>query len=231
MNQTALNVTAIAVFGMTLSALVGPALNLSPAIPAIAVVGILGIATLDAWAWQGQSGTLLIDWLSSFSQAHRDRVLHHEAGHFLAAYVLGIPVTSYALNAWEAFRQGQPAQGGVQFDLGPLEGELQQGLISSISIDRYCTVWMAGAAAEKLVYGNVEGGADDRAKFQQLWAQMRRSPEEGSQKVRWSDLRARTLLETHWEAYEALVAAMKQRASVEDCCQTIDQHLLSPTHS
>jgi hypothetical protein len=35
---------------------------------------------------------------------------------------------------------------------------------------------------------------------------------------------AQTLIEEHWASYEALVAVMKQRASVADCIQVIEQH-------
>ncbi|MBD1941800.1 ATP-dependent Zn protease, partial [Coleofasciculus sp. FACHB-712] len=46
MQQTALNLIAIGVFAMTLSSLLGPMLNISPTIPAIATISILGLATL-----------------------------------------------------------------------------------------------------------------------------------------------------------------------------------------
>jgi hypothetical protein len=58
-----------------------------------------------------------------------------------------------------------------------------------------------------------------------LWAQLKRPESEGALKERWASLQAKTLLESNWAAYEALVEAMTQRTSVEDCKQTIQQHL------
>lgn len=227
MSQTSLNLVAITIFTLVMSALLGPWLHLSPFVPAIAVFGLLGLATVDTLGWQGQGATLLVDWAAGFSSDHRDRVLHHEAGHFLVAHLLNIPITGYTLSAWEAFRQGQPGQGGVSFGSEELDGELEQGILSDQLLDRYCTVWMAGIAAETLLYGNVEGGTDDRQKLRILWTQLRRSPEQGLLKERWVLLQAKTLIETHRLAYDALVEAMSTRSSPEDCQRQIDQHRLT----
>lgn len=225
MSQTTLNLIAITIFTLVMSSLLGPIFHLSPAIPAIAAFGILGVATLDSFSWQGKLGALVVDGVSRFSPEHRARVLRHEAGHFLTAHLLNIPVTGYTLNAWDALRQGQPGLGGVSFDTAGLEAELAQGRLSAQQLDRYCTVWMAGIAAEQLAYGSAQGGGDDRQKFGMLWAQMNRPPAEGELKQRLAVLQAKTLLQNHQAAYEALVAAMEQQASVEDCRQAIAQHL------
>ncbi len=225
MSQTTLNLVAITIFTLVMASLLGPLLHLSPAVPAIAAFMILGVATLDTLSWQGQAGTLLVDWVARFSPTHRDRVLRHEAGHFLVAHLLNIPVTGYTLSAWESFRQGQPGLGGVSFSTTELDAELQQGKLSSQLIDRYCTVWMAGIAAETLVYGAAEGGSDDRQKIRLLWHQLRRSAGEGVLKERWATLQAKHLLETHQTAFEALIAALEQKLSVEDCRLAIEPHL------
>ena len=223
MNQLALNLVAIAVFAMTLSALLGPMLHVSPAIPAIATISVLGLATLDSFSWQGKGGTLVLDWLASWSAEHRDRVLRHEAGHFLVAHHLQIPVTGYTLNAWEAFRQGHPGEGGVQLDTQELETEVQMGQLSGQLLDRYCAIWMAGAAAEHLCYGSAQGGADDRQKLRMVLAQLPIPPAERQQKERWAALRAKTVLQENWAAYEALVDAMQRRAAIADCTQVLVQ--------
>jgi len=224
MSQTALNLIAIAVFILTLSSLLGPLFNLSPTVPAIATFGILGLATLDSFSWKGQGGILLLDWLASFSPQHRERVVRHEAGHFLLASLLKIPVTGYTLNAWEALKQGQSAQGGVSFDDQELASELEQGTLSSQLLERYCTIWMGGFAAETLVYGSALGGADDRQKLRAVLTPLGFSASVQEQRERWAALQAKTLLQNNWSAYEALVIAMKQRASVGECRCVIEQH-------
>jgi hypothetical protein len=89
-------------FTLTLSMLLGPLFNLSPVVPAIATFGLLGIASIDNLSLQGQGSTLILDWLACASPQHRKRIVSHEAGHFLVASLLGIPVTGYAVSAWEA---------------------------------------------------------------------------------------------------------------------------------
>lgn len=221
MNQTALNLTAITLFTLVMTSLLGPLLHIPPTVPAIAVAVVMGLGTLDTFAWQGQGSNLLLDWVAGFSPEHRDRIIRHEAGHFLVAYLLNIPVTGYTLSAWESVRQGQPGLGGVTFDTTELETELAQGNLSPQLVDRFCTVWMAGIAAETMIYGSAEGGADDRQKLQMLWASLRRSPSESDLKTRLSILRAKTLLEQNQDAYNTLVAALKRRASPEECRQLL----------
>lgn len=227
MSQITLNLIAITIFTLVMSSLLGPLLQISPVVPAVAVAGILGLAALDTLSWRGQAGTLLVNWFANFSAEHRSRVIHHEAGHFLAAHLLNIPITGYTLTAWDAFRQGQIGQGGVSFDCQELDQELAQNNLSAQLLNRYATVWMAGGAAERLVYGNVAGGADDRQKFSTLWMQLQSPPLACDTKQRWADLQARTLLQDHWSAYEALVDAMQQRLPVADCCVLVDQRRLA----
>jgi hypothetical protein len=223
MSELSLNLIALSVFAITLSTLLGPLVHLSPAIPAIATAGFLGLATLDTFNWRGQGSTLMLDWLAQFSAAHRDRVLRHEAGHFLVAHHLGIPVTGYTLTAWEAFRQGLPGRGGVQFGTQELDAEFQRGSLSAQLLDRYCAIWMAGAAAEHLTYGDIQGGADDREKLGLVLSQLGFSPSARQQKERWSALQAKTLLQENWSAYEALVLALEQRQPIEACIQLLKQ--------
>ncbi|MBN3962853.1 ATP-dependent Zn protease [Nostoc sp. NMS8] len=217
MSQTSLNLVAISIFLMTLSVLLGPFLNLSPAVPALATFTILGIATLDSFSLQGKGGTIFLDWIAGFSKEHRDRIVHHEAGHFLVAYLLGIPVTGYTLSAWEAWKQGQTGQGGVSFDDGELASQLEVGKISAQMLDRYCTIWMAGIAAETLVFNNAEGGSDDKSKLIGVLAILGFSESAYQQKLRFHTLQAKTLLQENWFSYEALVNAMRQGISVEGC--------------
>ena len=217
MNGTAFNLVAIGIFAMTLSTLLSPLLNISPAVPAIATFSILGLITLDSFQWQGKFGSIALDWFARFSPEHRDRVIRHEAGHFLVAQQLGIPVVGYTLNAWEALRQGQSGQGGVQFDTAELEAELQQNRLSVQFVERYCTVWMAGIAAEQLTYKTAEGGADDRQKFCETLVKLGIPAAELSQRQRLSILRAKELLQQQRSAYDALVIALEQRQSIEQC--------------
>lgn len=221
MKQVSLNLVAITIFFFVMLSLLTPLIHLPAEIPALAVFAVLCLATVDTLGWQGRGSTLLLDWLARFSKEYRDRVLHHEAGHFLVAHQLGIPITGYTLTAWEARQQGQPGLGGVTFDTQELETELATGQLSTQLIDRYCIVWMAGIAAELLHYGDAEGGGDDRQTIRTLWLQLQRPLSEVDIKQRWAILQAKALLQTNQPAYNALLQVMEQRSSVESCIQAM----------
>lgn len=224
MSQTLLNLIAISIFAITITSLLGPLFNLSPTVPAIATFSLLGLATIDSLSLQGKGSSLLLDWLGNFSPSYRIQIIRHEAGHFLVAHLLKIPVTGYTLTAWEALKQRQAGQGGVSFDDQELGLQIEQGTLSSQLLDRYCTIWMAGVAAENLVYGSAEGGIDDRQKIRTVLTSLKFSGSAQEQKLRWAELQARNLLQINWDAYQALVGAMQQRADVSECEQIIQQH-------
>lgn len=224
MQQTALNLIAIGVFLMTFSSLLSPLFHISPFVPAAATFGIMGLATVDTLSWKGKGVTLLLDIFASPQQ--RERVIHHEAGHFLTAYFLGIPITGYTLTAWEAFKQGKQGVGGVEFDTLALEEKSLKLGEMRLTLERFCTVWMAGIAAENLVYGSSEGGGEDRRKVKTVLNMAGLRDTVYQQKERWAQLQASNLIEKHQPAYKALVTAMKERASVEDCCRVIQAHLI-----
>ncbi|MFW6359259.1 MAG: ATP-dependent Zn protease [Chroococcales cyanobacterium] len=223
MQQTALNLIAIGIFTITLSVLLGPIVHIPPTIPAVATFSIMGLATVDTLGWQGRGVTLLLDWLSGFSPEHRQRIIRHEAGHFLAAYFLGIPVTGYTLTAWEAMKANQAGLGGVCFDTTALSEEAMLPGEMRLNLDRFCTVWMAGIAAEMIAYGDATGGGDDQEKVRMALMGVGFSEGAYQQKMRWAQLQAKGLIEKYLPAYDALVQVMEQRASVEECCLTIQQ--------
>ncbi|MEM9447045.1 MAG: ATP-dependent Zn protease [Cyanobacteria bacterium P01_E01_bin.6] len=224
-----LNLVAIAIFTVTMTSLLGGLIGIPPAVPAIITASLLGAATFDTLALKGQGGTLFVDWFSQFSEDYRQRIVHHEAGHFLVAHLLNISVTGYTLSAWEAFRNRQPGRGGVSFDTQELDIHLAQEQLPVQRVDAYCAVWMAGIAAEQMVYGDAEGGYDDRQQLQTLWKQIQPPKPASDVKVRWSLLKAKTLLETHNETYTNLVEAMTARLPIEDCLAIADQASLPST--
>ncbi len=222
MGQLTLNLVAITIFLVTMATLLGPLLKIPQAVPVIAIATVLSIAVLDQACWNGIIGNLLTDRVSRFSEEKRQRVLHHEAGHFLVAFLLDIPVTDYSLTAWDAWRKGLPGIGGVQFDTTSLEEPLAAGQIPAQVLNRYCTVWMAGIAAEKKVYGEAKGGQDDRQKFGILWQQLQRPFQEGQVRQRWAVLQAKSLLDKHADAYTSLVTAMAEGTPAAECITLLE---------
>lgn len=223
MSQTAINLIAISVFLMTISTLLGPLINLSPTIPALTIVGFLGIATLDNFSFQGKGGTIVLDWLARFSPTYKERILHHEAGHFLVAHLLGISVTGYTLSAWEAWKIGQPGQGGIILEDNEIAQQLERGKIGVSMVERYCNIWMAGIAAEMLVFKSAEGGGDDKAKLNQFLTALGFEERIFEQKQRFHLLQAKNLIQENWEIYQSLVEAMRKGVAVEECKKVIGE--------
>ena len=222
MQQTGFNLVAIAIFSMTLSCLLSPMLNISPFIPAGATFGILGLVTIDTLSLNNRGVTLLLDLFASDQQ--RQRIIHHEAGHFLTAYFLGIPITGYTITAWEAIKEGRYGRGGVIFDTQELTEKPFKLQEMRLTLDRLSTVWMAGIAAEKLVYDTAEGGEEDRQQLRMALNLAGLSPQSYTQKERWAQLQATNLITRHQTAYEALVIAMKEKKSVTECCRVIQEN-------
>lgn len=233
MNPTTFNLLAVSVFAFVLLSLVGPLLNISPGAVAIALTGCASVLALDRFSFKGKGGNLVIDLLSSQSSEYRQRILHHEAGHFLVAHLLEMPVQSYTLSAWEGIKAGLPGLGGVVVEALTEKTEKTEKTasvpFSRQQIDRCCTVWMAGIAAETQTYGSAQGGEDDQRQIKQLWAQAQGAAvatagENAETQMRWALLQAQSLLAKQHQAYEALVTAMAERSPVSFCIQQIDQH-------
>jgi hypothetical protein len=222
MPQTALNLIAIGIFLMTMTCLLGSIFQISPFVPAALTFGILSLATADTLSWNSRGVSLLLDIFASVEQ--RQRIINHEAGHFLTAYFLGIPITGYTLTAWEVLKQGQLGRGGVSFNTESLTAKPFELEEMRLTLERFCTVWMAGIAAEKMVYGDSQGGAEDRQQLKQALV-MAGLPESAyPQKERWAQLQATNLLTRHQKSYEALIVAMERRASIGECCKVIQEH-------
>jgi len=84
---------------------------------------------------------------------------------------------------------------------------------------------MAGIVAEKIVYGSAQGGVEDRTKIRAILTQLRRPNSEIQLKQNLASMRAKSLIENHKSAYEALVEKMEKRAAVAECCEIIQQNL------
>jgi hypothetical protein len=217
MNPLALNAVALGIFGMTLSVLLGPYLHLSPLLSSGTIFVVLCALTIDSTGFQSRGLTLTLDAIAQRWPPYRQRIVHHEAGHFLVAYLLDLPIESYSLSAWEAMRHSNNAYGGVA--LVPPTHEPTSAWITT-NLEKLCTVWVAGGMAEELQYGSIEGDTDDRRQLRQTLKQLGRNPllyEPQAQR------RARQLLQDHWASYQALVPELTARRTVAECCTVIEK--------
>ncbi|KAJ0253112.1 Stress regulated protein [Hirschfeldia incana] len=69
-------------------------------------LGLLFLWTLDLVSFNGGIGSLVLDTIGhTFSQRYHNRVVQHEAGHFLVAYLVGILPRGYTLSSLEALQK------------------------------------------------------------------------------------------------------------------------------
>jgi hypothetical protein len=152
----------VAVLVVTLLALVGPLLGLSPWFTTALVALALTSLTVDAARFGGRGGHLLAETLPGGLLRLR-RIALHEAGHVLVAEREGLAVAAIHVGSLACLRAGLSA-GGTTVLAPPGSARLPLE-----ELRRWSRVLLAGMAAESLVYGESEGGADDRSLLGRLW--------------------------------------------------------------
>lgn len=97
-------------------------------------LGLLFLWTLDAVSYNGGISGLVLDTIGhNLSEKYHNRVIQHEAGHFLIAYLMGVLPRGYTLSSLEAFQKegSLNVQAGTAFvDLEFLE-EVNNGKVSA----------------------------------------------------------------------------------------------------
>jgi hypothetical protein len=215
MSELSLTAIALTIFSLTMFALLGSVWHISPFVPTAAAVSILAFYGLDQGIWEGKITQKLQDWLGKRSLEAKEKILVHEAGHFLTAYLLGMKVENYYLG--DSVPTAIKMLGGVAVDLAGIE-TLPDFLA------RCCTVWMAGMAAEQIFFPDQQfsaGAANDLSQMEQAIAKLL-NPE---LEKRWAILRAKSLIQNHLPAIKALIEQMREGKSVELCCAAIAQNL------
>jgi hypothetical protein len=152
----------VAVLVVTLLALLGPLLGLSPWFTTALVALALSGLTVDAARFGGRGGHLLAETLPGGLLRLR-RIALHEAGHVLVAEREGVAVAAIHVGSLACLRAGLSA-GGTTVLAPPASARLPLE-----ELRRWSRVLLAGMAAESLVYGESEGGADDRSLLGRLW--------------------------------------------------------------
>ncbi|GJD09666.1 Sarcosine/dimethylglycine N-methyltransferase [Galdieria sulphuraria] len=175
------------------------------------VIGIvLGIWGLDNISLNGT----VTNFCSGIFQ-NKQRVAVHEAGHFLTAYLLGVKIQSYSIDVWTALKQGR-ASSGVLFN--------QEDVLKLLKYNRSYVVliWLAGIAAEVLVFGLAEGGSRDIDQIKLLM-----KPDEVQdfdQFVKRVIYQAMECIRRHSKTFESLQKAMLRNDSVEKCFMEIERN-------
>jgi len=152
----------LAVGLVSLLAIGGPLLGISPAWIALLAALALGALTFDAARFGGRGGHLLAEALPG-GEARLRRIAIHEAGHVLVATEEAMPIGQVRVGTLACLRAGLNTNGSTELE-PPAHAKLPEA-----ELRRWSRVLQAGMAAEQLVYGDSLGGADDRALLGRLW--------------------------------------------------------------
>ena len=152
----------LAVGLISLAAILGPALGLSPwIVTLIAGLGLGGL-TLDAARFGGRGGHVLAEALPG-GRARLRRIAIHEAGHLLVARQEEMAVRQVLVGSLACLRAGLNTSGSTELE-PPAHAKLP-----AEELRRWSRVLQAGIVAENLIYGQSVGGNDDRALLGRLW--------------------------------------------------------------
>jgi hypothetical protein len=188
----------LAVALVSLAAVIGPALGLSPWWITLFTALALGGLSLDAASYGGRGGHGLAEALPG-GQARLRRIAIHEAGHELIAAEEAMEVQQVLVGSLACLRAGLNSNGstefssefvmpflarpagaaGTQLEAAPQDGSpdlvegggpgaLAPGLPAE-ELRRWSRVLLAGMVAEELVYGESQGGSDDRTLLGRIW--------------------------------------------------------------
>ncbi|MEB3185666.1 MAG: hypothetical protein VKM97_07255 [Cyanobacteriota bacterium] len=160
MNQPLL--AGVVVVLVSLAALVGPALGLSPWWITLVAALSLGSLTVDAARFGGRGGHVLAEALPG-GRARLRRIAIHEAGHLLIARQEALPVRQVLVGSLACLRAGLNTCGSTELE-PPAHAKLP-----AEDLRRWSRVLQAGMVAERLIYGASVGGADDRSLLGRLW--------------------------------------------------------------
>ncbi|MBM5823734.1 hypothetical protein KBY84_12405 [Cyanobium sp. N.Huapi 1H5] len=152
----------VVVLLLSLAAVVGPLVGLSPWWVTLLVALGLGSLTVDAARFGGRGGHLLAEALPGGAWRLR-RIAVHEAGHALAADSDGLEVRRVLVGSLACLQAGVDSGGCTEFALP------ESVRLSAEDLRRWSRVLQAGMVAETLVYGDSVGGDDDRALLGRLW--------------------------------------------------------------
>jgi hypothetical protein len=152
----------LAVFSITVAAVAGPAVGLSPWITTLFTGLTLAALTADAAYFGGRGGHVVAEALPG-GAARLRRIAIHEAAHGLIAQAEAVPVRRVLVGSWATLQAGVSGGGLTEFELPPA------AKLPLHDLRRWSRVLQAGMVAEELIYGTSTGGADDKAQLGRLW--------------------------------------------------------------
>ena len=188
------------------------------------LVGGVPIAVLAVGSVAPGLLTFFTNQASRLFPDYRDRVAAHEAGHFLVAYLLGLPVAGYSLDIGAAHTDVAEAAE---------ERRLIEGTLDEPRAAVYAVAAMAGVAGEarwsgEAGDGSVQGQTADLMDLQKVLNRTRRgkaplSAADQQNMTRWAVWTAARLLRDNAAEADAVKAAMARGAGLVEVVRAIEE--------
>lgn len=150
-----------------------------------------------------------------------ERICRHEAAHFLAGYLCGLPVANYAT----AQDSDIPR---VEFHYSSDPNAVATAASRELSMDEVnalTVVALAGAVAEAISYDKAKGGNADLIELQNVFRKSEQFLGAAKQQdmTRWGALTAYRLLSGNQAKLDKLATAFAQKRSIADCVAIVEQ--------
>jgi len=179
------------------------------------LVGGISLAVLAVGSTAPGLLQVFTDQFSKVFPDYRERIVRHEAAHFLAGYLLGVPVGGYSLDLGKEH---------TDFVEAKMAKRIIEGRLSDDEVNLLAVVAMAGLAAEGVEYDEVIGQTADLQLLERLMARSenKMSDQAKMNLTRWAVWSAVTMLRDNGDAYERLMAVMRRGGSVRECVAAIE---------
>jgi hypothetical protein len=143
---------------------------------------------------------LAIDSFSLVFPDYKERVIRHEASHFLAGYLCGFPVISY-----NVLLGTEHTEFGVKMGKRLIERTLEDD-----EVDKLAIAAVAGIASEGQNYEEVMGQTADLMDLQRILFRSKNKLTDQQQQnmTRWAVFQAGSLLRSYKKEHQALIEAM-----------------------
>lgn len=148
------------------------------------------------------------------------------AGHILVGYLSGVAVQSYSVD------DNMSSHAAVDIDPeiftfamnAPDKGDNYRAVssTSTTTLGSLLTVALAGVVAESLRFGNCKGGGQDLLVARTIMQLGNVSPADYMGYLRWSVGKCLSLLRLNRNALDELALAIKERKSIEECYNIIE---------
>uniref|UniRef100_A0A0E0JJ38 Stress regulated protein n=1 Tax=Oryza punctata TaxID=4537 RepID=A0A0E0JJ38_ORYPU len=184
-------------------------------------LGLLSLWSVDLVYFSGGVRNLILDAIGhNLSQKYHNRVIQHEAGHFLIAYLLGVLPKGYTITSLDTLiKKGSlNVQAGTAF----VDFEFLKEMLNKFSC-----IALAGVATEYLLYGYAEGGLADIGQLDGLLKGLGFTQKKADSQVRWAVLNTVLILRRHEKARSQLAEAMSSGRSVGSCIGVIEENINS----